>query len=197
MEPATKNQENNDPIDEIVESRMPFDESERDALIEIYKNCGGSDWKKNGRWLTNPEPNTWFGVVIEEGKVTRLMLPNNGLKGELPDVFAALPYLKVLYLNGNSLSGCIPVSIGGLSKLECLDVSKNQLVGNIPRSLGGLFSLKRMLLDHNHLEGDVPSTLGCLSNLKWVDFRNNNFEDALPGFLDFIPVRRPSQAIKF
>jgi Leucine-rich repeat (LRR) protein len=163
--------------EDIVESSLPYEQSEKKALIQIYEACGGPEWKKKGRWLSNPEPNTWFGVVIEQGRVTKLMLPSNNLRGELPDVFAALPYLKVLYLNNNSLGGCIPVSIGGLSKLECLDLSKNELAGNIPRSIGGCFSLKRILLDHNMLDGDIPSTIGCLSNLKWIDFRDNSFAD--------------------
>lgn len=150
----------------IVESHRPFDESEKTALAQIYEACGGPAWARKGRWLSNPEPNFWHGVVVEDGKCTKLMLPNNNLTGCLPDVFASLPHLKCLCLTGNQLSGAIPASLGGLSRLEVLDLSRNAFAGAIPRSLGGLFSLRRMLLDHNQLDGDVPSTLGCLLNLK-------------------------------
>jgi len=54
-----------------------------------------------------------------------------------------------------------------------------------------------MLLDHNEIGGTLPSTLGCLSNLRWIDFRENAFTDPLPGFLDFILVRRPADAVEF
>jgi len=150
----------------IEESHRSFDEGEKKALAQIYKTCGGPEWNRNGRWLSNPEPNFWHGVVMEEGKCTKLMLPNNNLTGCLPDVFGSLPHLRCLCLTGNQLSGEIPTSIGGLNKLEVLDLSHNAFAGAIPRSMGGLFSLRRMLLDHNQLEGEVPSTLGCLSNLR-------------------------------
>lgn len=183
---------------EIPISMRVYDDREKRALVSIYKACGGEGWSQNGRWITNPDPSTWSGVVVEGGHVTKLFLSHNNLTGTLPSVFDALPMLRVLNLNENSLEGEIPVSIGGLSKLECLDLSRNQFSGNIPRSLGGLFSLRRLLLDHNSLEGDVPSTLGCLSNLKWIDLCDNKFQNpSLPGFLDFIPVRRPADAIKF
>ena len=65
----------------------------------------------NTRWLSNPEPNTWSGIVIEDGNVTKIILSGNNLSGVLPDVFAALPKLKVLYLNGNDLKGEIPVYV--------------------------------------------------------------------------------------
>ena len=68
----------------IFESRREYDETEKLALISIFKATGGAEWFKSGRWLTNPEPNTWTGVVIENGHVTKLMLPRNNLKGELP-----------------------------------------------------------------------------------------------------------------
>jgi hypothetical protein len=152
----------------IEESHRSFVESEKRALAQIYKACGGPEWTRNGRWLSNPEPNFWHGVVIEDGKCTKLMLPNNNLTGSLPDVFGSLPHLRCLCLTGNQLSGEIPTSVGGLNKLEVLDLSHNAFAGAIPRSMGGLFSLRRMLLDHNQLEGEVPSTLGCLSNLRLV-----------------------------
>ena len=150
----------------ILESHRPFDESEKKALAQIYEACGGSAWARKGRWLSNPEPHCWHGVVVEDGVCTKLMLPNNNLTGRLPDVFASLPHLKCLCLSGNQLSGAIPPSLGGLSRLELLDLSNNAFGGAIPRSLGGLFSLRRLLLDHNQLDGDVPTTLGCLSNLR-------------------------------
>jgi hypothetical protein len=70
----------------IFESRREYDESEKSALIAIFEATCGHEWSKSGRWLTNPEPNTWTGVVIENGHVTKLMLPKNNLKGELPGV---------------------------------------------------------------------------------------------------------------
>jgi hypothetical protein len=68
----------------ITESKRDFDESEKAALVTIFKATGGDKWLKSGRWLANPEPNTWTGVVIEHGHVTKLMLPKNNMKGELP-----------------------------------------------------------------------------------------------------------------
>jgi len=90
-------------LEGLVESRRPYEESEKQALIDIFEACGGEEWKQKGWWLKNPEPSTWFGVVVEDGRVTKLMLPGNNLTGSLPDVFAALPQLRVLYLSRNEV----------------------------------------------------------------------------------------------
>ncbi len=188
----------NDTTFVVKNDTQPFIQTERDALEAIFKACGGEEWLNRGRWCTQAPLNVWHGVVMEDGRVIRLFLRDNNLRGELPDIFAKLPKLKQLYLSGNELCGSIPISVGGLSDLTTLDMSKNMLSGSVPRAMGGLFSLQRLLLDHNELSGDLPSTLACLTNLKWVDFRENAFEKKeLPAMLDFIPVRRPIDSMKF
>ena len=88
----------------IVESSVKWDESEKAALIELFYATGGTGWKKSGRWIVNPDITTWSGVVVStDGRVTKLILNDNGLKGKLPDIFSSLPFLKVLYLSGNEL----------------------------------------------------------------------------------------------
>ena len=70
-------------LDGIEESHRPYEESEKQALIKIYEACGGREWKKNGRWLKNPEPSTWFGVVVEEvceQNAARICYRNDGAR---------------------------------------------------------------------------------------------------------------------
>ena len=66
----------------IAESHRGYENEEKKALVLIYESLVGTEWTKNGRWLTNPEPHTWSGVVLDQrGRVTKIMLPNNKLQG--------------------------------------------------------------------------------------------------------------------
>jgi hypothetical protein len=56
--------------------------SEYDVLSSLYNSTGGPDWVKNENWLDPKKPmNTWYGVKIHGGRVRKLILPRNNLRG--------------------------------------------------------------------------------------------------------------------
>ena len=61
-------------------------ESDRAALVALYKSAGGTGWTDKTNWGIPTEPlNTWFGVKVDgNGNVTELALPDNNLSGPLP-----------------------------------------------------------------------------------------------------------------
>ena len=74
--------------------------------------CGGG-WKNKKGWGSSMAPWVRFGVTVDdEGFVTGLELPNNRLRGTVPNSLGELSRLKVVNFQGN------PKLIGGASVLR-------------------------------------------------------------------------------
>ena len=184
-------------------------EQDRAVLVEFYNATSGPNWTDNTNWNTSAPLDQWQGVSTDgSGRVTRLVLQDNGLSGSIPSSLGDLTNLKELdlfynwavtgsipsslgdlanlerlVLYGNDLSGSIPSSLGDLRNLIGLDISWNQLSGSIPSSLGGLGNLIEMNLAGNGLSGPIPSSLANLANLTHLYLDRNGLTGSIPPFL--------------
>ena len=116
---------------------------ERLALIELYNKSGGTFWRNTTGWSSSEPLNNWYGITIENGRVTELSLPGNGLTGPISGEIGNFTELTVFNLAGNSLTGALPEEILSLSELTELRVNGNKgLEGvfgdNLIRHLSGL-----------------------------------------------------------
>ncbi|EAQ40562.3 T9SS type A sorting domain-containing protein [Polaribacter sp. MED152] len=162
-------------------------DTERDALIALYNNTKGDDWRNdlsgsyNGvTWVNDATQKrnvgAWFGVttaIINGQKhVAKVELNSNLLDGTIPSVIKNLTQLKELEFNSNAISE-IPSEIGDLANLEQLTFtnqyhSENQeyVLKSIPTEINNIVSLKRLELSSNQLEGNLDfSNLVNLDNL--------------------------------
>ena len=160
------------------------------ALVALYNATGGANWENNDNWsadlTTQPTPaelESWYGVELVGGRVTRLGLVNNNLSGTIPSSLGSISQLEELLLHGNSLTGEIPSSLGSLSELKALSLASNSLTGPIPSSLGNLSQLEDLFLRYNSLSGPIPSSLGNLSELKVLALDSNSLTGTIPGSL--------------
>ncbi len=151
------------------------------ALVDLYNSTNGAGWDK--KWILTQPMDTWFGVVLDKniGRVIRLLLSNNKLKGTISTSIGNLSKLKELNIRANpDLNGTIPSSVGNLIELEDLNFRGNKLSGTIPSSLGNLANLITLALDNNQLSGVVPKELGNLRSLSVLFLNNNKFTGILP-----------------
>jgi hypothetical protein len=81
------------------------------ALVMIYENTDGANWKLSTNWLESDDPCNWHGVSCVDGSLVALDLFNNNLKGELPLEIGAFPQLETLTLNDNPLTGAVPLTV--------------------------------------------------------------------------------------
>ncbi len=141
-------------------------------LVAFYYATNGEDWTNS--WDLNTRVSTWFGVSIDNCKVTCIDLDGvsgcteqittgNNLNGKLNDL--NLPELRYLYLAGNELNGRIP-SFSNLPNILSINLANNYLSGTIP-NLNNSFipnlenlEIQNNQFDFNDFDQHIDSNLG-------------------------------------
>ena len=94
------------------------------ALAALYTSTNGANWINRSNWLTS-ELSTWFGVTVADGRVTQLELPDNNLKGNVPETFTNLTGIQVINLEGNELTSFPDMS--SVESFIVLNLARNRL----------------------------------------------------------------------
>ena len=82
------------------------------VLTSFFELVAGDEWAESGGWLGSPALEEWHGVETDSlGRVTALLLSDNGLSGALPGAIADLGQLTRLRIDGNALGGRLPLSL--------------------------------------------------------------------------------------
>lgn len=103
----------------------PTSSPDFDVLVEFYNTTNGNIWLNNANWLNPNIPlSEWFGLTVENNRVTEINLFNNGLSGEIPTSITDLTELKTLSLSGNNLAGTIP-ELSILPAIEFVNINNN------------------------------------------------------------------------
>jgi len=135
-------------------------QSEYAALYVLYNATDGDNWADNTNWLSSFPAGSWYGITVDNGHVTGVVLPSN------------------------NLTGSIPPELGNLKSLISLMLDSNKLTGGIPEELGDIDSLVLLWLDGNSLSGDIPSFL--TDPPEYVDLRYNHLTASGQDILDAI-----------
>ncbi|OEK09134.1 hypothetical protein A8C32_10390 [Flavivirga aquatica] len=119
----------------IVKENCSVPSSQRQALFDLFNATGGKNWINykdgNQAWdISNPDSKVcdWYGVTVEDEKITGLNLSGNNLEGMLPDTLGDLVNLETLNVSNNKIIGDVPTSISQIPVLATLNIENNQLV---------------------------------------------------------------------
>jgi len=125
-----------------------------------------------------------FGVECNYLKqVTKLALPFNNLRGELPIQLALLSSVEVIDLTGNELKGILPPHFAHLDSLKILALGGNLLTGNLPNGWASLYNLEVLNLEANYFNGEIPGSLLELRGkgvLREISLGHNSFTKEIP-----------------
>lgn len=131
--------------------------SERSVLIDLYNQTNGPEWAV--QWDFTQDPQKWYGITVQNGRVTGI-----GLSGVL-------------------LSGTVPSSLSSLSALRNLDLSSNRISGNLS-FLSAFHELQVLNLNDDDFQGDVSNTFAGLSTLQELSINNTKLTISdLSGFI--------------
>lgn len=157
-------------------------QTEFEALKALYDATNGNQWTNRVGWenihttaTANDVNDSWKGIKIEGGHVTKILLRSNNLVGNIPAQIGDFAKLTTLDLSSNTLSGAIPSQISKLTELRFLLLTNNEFSGNFLSGISLLTQLSALSLGGNQLTGAVPESLGNLVNLERLSLVNNNF----------------------
>lgn len=133
----------------IYSTTAQVPQSERDALIALYNSTNGDDWLVKTNWDTDPnsisDVSTWFGITVNEGHVTKVVLTYNNLQGIIPPEISDLN-LKEINLDNNQLTGGVE-HLANMISLRILSLNTNNFTGEI--SANNLINLSAFYIREN------------------------------------------------
>ncbi|CAA0814732.1 Probable receptor protein kinase TMK1 [Striga hermonthica] len=150
------------------------------AMLELRKSLTGLGQLG---W-TGPDPCAWKQVQCSrgDGRVTRIQIGNQNLRGTLPPSLNNLTSLQVFEVQGNQLTGSLP-SLSGLSSLQSLLLSNNNFTSIPADFFDGMTSLQDVYLDYNPLESwAIPDGLRNASTMQTFSATSTNIIGPLPDF---------------
>ena len=93
------------------------------ALVSLYNTTSGSQWNTSTNWLTG-SVGSWYGISVSNGRVSRILLPNNNMTGAVTDSLSHLDSLVRVDLSGNHLTA-FPTFTS--AHLDTLSLQNNKL----------------------------------------------------------------------
>lgn len=171
------------------ETSSVIPEKEKNALLSLYNQLDGANWKGSYSWNITESPSSWKGVTIEQGHVIKIQLNGARLKGELPASIADLTELRELWLSSNRLSGALPDALFTHKKLQTLVLDNQTIVksateveytltGKLPSKID-MPELQTLSLGTCGLTGELPRDLNA-PKLNFVVLSDNNFSGPIP-----------------
>ncbi len=133
------------------------------ALVDFYNATGGPGWTHRTNWLTAAPVRDWYGVIVENGRVTVISLDHNYIRGFIPESFSDLTALTYINFSNNFIEG-LPAHIGKLVNMEEMNFSENYITDTLPASIGNCRSLRILNLNDNGIK--LPPSFGDLDNLE-------------------------------
>eukprot|EP00029_Vermamoeba_vermiformis_P005978 TRINITY_DN2222_c0_g3_i1.p1 TRINITY_DN2222_c0_g3~~TRINITY_DN2222_c0_g3_i1.p1 ORF type:complete len:752 (-),score=117.42 TRINITY_DN2222_c0_g3_i1:65-2320(-) len=189
------------PIDQMVDMM---------ALQEFYTSANGIHWGTT-KWMTKAPFCEWEGVICNrDGRVVKLRLDlesmrgaltdaighldllqdltisYTGLSGTIPKTLARLKYLEHLNLDYNKFDGVVPPELFALPKLQSISISgsNNFLPWEIPATIKQALLLEDLVLDGCNVVGTLPEEIATLPSLTDLSLENNQLVGTIPSLKD-------------
>ena len=85
-------------INSVTVSAQAVNVQDSSALVDLFNSTNGNGWINHTNWLTTSPVSSWYGITVENGRVTRVTLNRNGLVGTIPSSIGNMTALIFLVL---------------------------------------------------------------------------------------------------
>jgi Leucine-rich repeat (LRR) protein len=162
------------------------------GVVALYQATEGDNWSIKTNWKSSEPVGSWYGITVDDCRVTAIDLGSNNLVGCIPPEIGDLTKITYLSLVINEINS-IPSEIGNLSELKYLDLGFNQLK-TIPPEIGNLSSITGLRLYFNQLIS-IPKEISNLSALSYLLLSGNKLS-SIPKEIGSLPVLQSLQLQK-
>jgi Leucine-rich repeat (LRR) protein len=161
--------------------------TERNALLDLYGQASGLNWRRTDNWNTTKSICTWYGVTCSNTTAPRRILQfslyDNLLEGTIPSTLSALDAVEYFALSTNKLHGSIPTSLGlTFTKCQYFDLRYNFLNGTFPMGFSKMTKLTHFVVSNNEFTDSInlSKIIENMKQLTYVDVRSNQLKGTAP-----------------
>ena len=170
---------------------VPASNSDREALVALYRATNGSQWLHSTGWLSDARLDNWFGVYTTKFRPRSPLLcvpalENNPLSDRRPLAALNMPIDDIRRLTSGHISGAqVLAYLAAHAAAHTHRIGLTAAIESIERALAsgdfpGLKTLVGLGLENNRLSGAIPPELGRLTRLQYLDLSHNRLSGTIP-----------------
>ena len=155
------------------------------ALVDLYNNCGGTNWSGYDTWLNGPI-STWEGVTVDADlqRVTHVAFKNMDLTGTLPESLGNMDEMsgKIEFHDDAGMTGELPAAIWKWTKVERFQLKRSGITSIDLTGIENMVNLTEYNTEKNAISGPAPAAVFALPSMGKVYLHDCNY-DAVPAGL--------------
>lgn len=168
-------------------------ESDSLALVDLYNDCGGTNWVGFDNWLNGPI-SSWEAVTIDSAlnRVSHVGFKNMDLTGSLPASLGNMDEMsgKIEFHDDKGLTGTFPSFIWNWTKIDRFQLKRSGITAIDTTGLSNLVNLTEFNTEANPITGMVPGVVFTLPAMEKVYVHDCNYDQLPPELTNITGLTR-------
>lgn len=156
------------------------------ALVDLYNDCGGSDWVGFDTWLNGPIA-TWEKVTVDSAmqRVTNVEFKDMTLTGTLPSSLGNLDEMsgKIEFRDDKGLTGALPAFLWNWTKVDRFQIKFSGYTSIDTTGMSNMVNLTEFNTEGTPIGGMIPGVIFTLPAIEKLYFHDSEFAQVPPELL--------------
>lgn len=153
------------------------------ALVDLYNDCGGSNWVGFDTWLNGPI-SSWEAVTVDSAmqRVTHVGFKNMDLVGTLPSSLGNMDEMsgKIEFHDDLGLTGTFPAFIWNWTKIDRFQLKRSGITAIDTTGMSNLVNLTEFNTEANPIDGMIPGVVFTLPAMEKVYVHDCKYDQLPP-----------------